>query len=94
MRSANHYILVRMDMDFFKTIATSAVTFLALYFTFQKNDKDKMNDKIDKKMDSEMHKQDIERLHNRIDKKADESAIGRIEAKLDSVIDYLLKNNK
>ena len=94
MRSANHYILVRMDMDLLKTIATSTVTFLALYFTFQKNDKDKMNDKIDKKMDYETHKQDIERLHNRIDKKADESAICRIEAKLDSLIDYLLKNNK
>lgn len=94
MRSVNYHFLFYMDLDFLKTIATSAVTFLALYFTFQKNDKDKMNDKIDKKMDSEAHKQDIERLHNRIDKKADESAIGRIEAKLDSVIDYLLKNNK
>lgn len=94
MRSINNNIFLRMDMDFFKTIATSAATFLALYFTFQKNDKDKMNDKIDKKLDAEAHKQDIERIHNRIDKKADETHICRIEAKLDSLMDYLLKNGK
>lgn len=94
MRSTYHYIFVHMDMDLLKIIGTSAATFLTLYFTFQKNDKDKMNDKIDKKQDSETHKQDIERLHSRIDKKADEAHICRIEAKLDSLMDYLLKNGK
>ena len=79
-------------MEGLKIIGTTIVTFVALYFTFQKNDKDKLTDKLEKKADKQEMTDEIRRLHERIDKKADESAMCRMESKIEAIYNRLIND--